>query len=123
MRFAEVPHWLVPTPSSILSEAIQSYQTFLPHAFATVQLALLGLAIGIACGLTVAVVLHRFTFIRELFYPFLLCRKMFQFLSWHHCLLFGLASAYYRSLSLSVLCAFSRLSLRQWMDSGKQHLS
>lgn len=72
VRFAEVPHWLVPTPSSILSEAIQSYQTFLPHAFATVQLALLGLAIGIACGLTVAIVLHRFTFIRELFYPILI---------------------------------------------------
>ncbi|MEY9977392.1 ABC-type nitrate/sulfonate/bicarbonate transport system permease component [Lysinibacillus sp. RC79] len=72
VRFADVPHWLLPAPSAILKEGLQSYETFVPHAFATVQLALLGLAIGILCGLTVAVLLHRFTFVRELFYPILI---------------------------------------------------
>lgn len=72
VRFADVPHWLLPAPSAILKEGFQSYDTFLPHALATVQLAILGLAIGILCGLTVAVILHRFTFIRELFYPILI---------------------------------------------------
>ncbi|MFF2796624.1 ABC transporter permease [Lysinibacillus xylanilyticus] len=72
VRFADVPHWLLPTPSSILKEGFQSYETFVPHALATVQLALLGLAIGILCGLMVAVLLHRFTFVRELFYPILI---------------------------------------------------
>ncbi|MFJ7183693.1 ABC transporter permease [Lysinibacillus xylanilyticus] len=72
VRFADVPHWLLPTPSSILKEGFQSYETFVPHALATIQLALLGLAIGILCGLTVAVLLHRFTFVRELFYPILI---------------------------------------------------
>jgi len=72
VRFADVPHWLLPTPSSILKEGFHSYETFVPHALATVQLALLGLAIGILCGLMVAVLLHRFTFVRELFYPILI---------------------------------------------------
>ncbi|WP_223554264.1 ABC transporter permease [Lysinibacillus sphaericus] len=72
VRFADVPHWLLPAPSAILKEGFQSYDTFLPHVLATVQLAILGLAIGILCGLTVAVILHRFTFIRELFYPILI---------------------------------------------------
>lgn len=72
VHVAEVPHWLLPAPSRILMEGFQSYPTFLPHALATVQLAILGLAIGICCGLTVAIVLHRFLFIRELFYPILI---------------------------------------------------
>ncbi|MEK5232137.1 ABC transporter permease [Lysinibacillus sp. FSL K6-0232] len=69
---AEVPQWLLPAPSVIVREGFQSYQTFIPHALATVQLALLGLVIGIGCGLIVAIILHRFTFIRELFYPILI---------------------------------------------------
>ncbi len=72
VRFAAIPHWLLPAPSAILKEGFQSYETFVPHAFATIQLALLGLAIGILCGLTVAVLLHRFTLVRELFYPILI---------------------------------------------------
>lgn len=69
---AEVPQWLLPAPSVIVREGFQSYQTFIPHALATVQLALLGLVIGIGCGLIVAIILYRFTFIRELFYPILI---------------------------------------------------
>ncbi|MDM5349766.1 ABC transporter permease [Lysinibacillus sp. fkY74-1] len=72
VHIADVPPWLLPAPSIILKEGFQSYQTFLPHALATVELALLGLAIGVGCGLTVAIVLHRFTFIRSLFYPILI---------------------------------------------------
>jgi len=72
VHIADVPPWLLPAPSIILVEGLQSYQTFLPHALATVQLALLGLAIGVGCGLSMAIVLHRFTFIRELFYPILI---------------------------------------------------
>lgn len=72
VRLADIPHWLLPTPSGILTEGIRSYETFMPHAFATVKLALLGLTISICCGLAVAVLLHRFSFIRELFYPILI---------------------------------------------------
>ena len=72
VRLADIPHWLLPAPSAILTEGIQSYETFMPHAFATVKLALLGLTIGIGCGLAVAVLLHRFSFIRELLYPVLI---------------------------------------------------
>ncbi|MDM5233736.1 ABC transporter permease [Lysinibacillus pakistanensis] len=72
VRLADIPHWLLPSPSAILTEGIRSFETFMPHAFATVQLALLGLTIGICCGLAVAVLLHRFSFIRELFYPILI---------------------------------------------------
>lgn len=66
------PHWLLPAPSAIVIEAIRSYKAFSPHVLASVQLALLGLAIGIMFGLSVAVLLHRSTMIRELFYPILI---------------------------------------------------
>jgi len=72
VRLEDIPHWLLPAPSAILAEGIRSYETFMPHAFATVKLALLGLTIGICCGLAVAVLLHRFSFIRKLFYPILI---------------------------------------------------
>ena len=28
VRFADVPHWLLPTPSAIVKEGFQSYKTF-----------------------------------------------------------------------------------------------
>lgn len=72
VQFAQLPQWLLPAPSAIIMEAVQSYKAFLPHVFASVQLALLGLAIGIIFGLSVAVLLHRSAMIRELFYPILI---------------------------------------------------
>ncbi|GLC89047.1 ABC transporter permease [Lysinibacillus piscis] len=72
VRLAEIPHWLLPAPSRIFKEATQSYDTFFPHVMATIQLALLGLTIGVLCGLSVAILLHRFVFIRELLYPILI---------------------------------------------------
>ncbi|CAM5199230.1 hypothetical protein LSPH26S_02454 [Lysinibacillus sphaericus] len=51
IRVADIPHWLLPAPSAIMIEGIESYSTFIPHVWATIQLALLGLAIGVMCGL------------------------------------------------------------------------
>ncbi len=72
IRLAEIPHWLLPAPSAIVMEGMHSYQTFLPHVFATIQLAVIGLAIGVLCGLSVAVLLHRSNTIRAFLYPILI---------------------------------------------------
>ncbi|CAM5231432.1 hypothetical protein LSPH24S_00437 [Lysinibacillus sphaericus] len=75
IRVADIPHWLLPAPSAIMIEGIESYSTFIPHVWATIQLALLGLAIGVMCGLSVAVFLHRSSTIRAFVYPILFVPK------------------------------------------------
>ncbi|OEC01468.1 nitrate ABC transporter permease [Lysinibacillus sphaericus] len=72
IRIADIPHWLLPAPSAIMIEGIESFSTFSPHVWATIQLALLGLAIGVICGLSVAVFLHRSSTIRAFVYPILI---------------------------------------------------
>lgn len=72
IHVANIPQWLLPAPSAIVVEGIHSYQTFLPHVIATIQLALLGLTIGVLCGLSVAVLLHRSATMRAFVYPILI---------------------------------------------------
>ncbi|MEK5333000.1 MULTISPECIES: ABC transporter permease [unclassified Lysinibacillus] len=72
IRLADIPHWLLPAPSAIVTEGVHSYKTFMPHVFATIQLAVLGLAIGIFFGLSVAILLHRSATVRAFVYPILI---------------------------------------------------
>ncbi|MFJ5766419.1 ABC transporter permease [Lysinibacillus sp. NPDC093210] len=72
IRLADIPHWLLPAPSAIVTEGVHSYETFMPHVFATIQLAVLGLAIGIFFGLSVAILLHRSATVRAFVYPILI---------------------------------------------------
>ncbi|MEW9502577.1 ABC transporter permease [Jeotgalibacillus marinus] len=65
----EIPKWLLPAPSEIWAEAIAGWGNYSHHFISTIKLSLLGLLIGSAVGLIVAVSLHRLPTMREAFYP------------------------------------------------------
>ncbi|WP_433957651.1 ABC transporter permease [Cytobacillus horneckiae] len=72
VRLADVPEWLLPSPTAILHEAITGWSNFSGHMFSTVQLAVLGFIIGTSIGLLTAMLLHVVPFLREAVYPLLI---------------------------------------------------
>ncbi|UOQ92410.1 ABC transporter permease [Halobacillus shinanisalinarum] len=71
-RMFDVPEWLLPAPSLIWQEAISGWSQYSHHLFSTIQLTLLGFAIGSSFGLLVAILLHMIPKLREAIYPLLI---------------------------------------------------
>ncbi|WP_248735000.1 ABC transporter permease [Neobacillus rhizosphaerae] len=67
-----VPDWLLPTPTKIFYEGFDGWSNFYPHLLSTIQLSLLGFALGLLIGLLTAILLHLLPFIRESIYPLLI---------------------------------------------------
>ncbi|WP_461610456.1 ABC transporter permease [Cytobacillus kochii] len=71
MLFA-IPPWLLPAPTSILSEAIAGWDSLTPHLLSTIQLTTIGLVIGTTIGIFTAITLHLVPFLKEAIYPLLI---------------------------------------------------
>jgi ABC-type nitrate/sulfonate/bicarbonate transport system permease component len=71
-RIADIPAWLLPSPSRIANETFAVWPTFQEHLSSTVFLTLLGFLIGCGIGLVVAVGLHLVPALRESVYPLLI---------------------------------------------------
>lgn len=63
--------WLLPSPISIVQEAIRIWPRLMTHTEATVQLTLLGFAGGSAVGFVLAALLHLIPGVRAAVYPLL----------------------------------------------------
>ncbi|MGM0846333.1 MAG: ABC transporter permease [Bacillota bacterium] len=72
VRMADIPAWLLPSPSRIGSEAVAVWPTFQEHLTSTVFLTLFGFVIGCGIGLVVAIGLHLIPVLRETVYPLLI---------------------------------------------------
>ncbi|MFZ3589716.1 ABC transporter permease [Bacillus sp. DJP31] len=72
VKLAEVPDWLLPPPTKIMTEAIIGWGEFYPDLLSTIMLALLGLLIGSGIGLLTAILLHLLPVVRESVYPLLI---------------------------------------------------
>uniref|UniRef100_UPI0006D5428C ABC transporter permease n=1 Tax=Paenibacillus dakarensis TaxID=1527293 RepID=UPI0006D5428C len=66
-----VEEWILPPPSNIAKEAAASSKGLLDHTAATLQLTLLGFAIGTAIGLIIALMLHLVPWLKKALYPLL----------------------------------------------------
>ncbi|GAA0307222.1 ABC-type nitrate/sulfonate/bicarbonate transport system permease component [Gracilibacillus halotolerans] len=71
-RLFNIESWILPAPSIILQEAVQSWTNYQHHISSTVVLTLSGFAIGVSIGLLIAVLLHVLPFVRQMVYPVLL---------------------------------------------------
>ena len=71
-RLADIPAWLLPSPTGIGKEAVAVWPTFQEHLTSTVFLTLLGFLVGCGIGLVVAVGLHLVPVLRESVYPLLI---------------------------------------------------
>ncbi|MGO4543803.1 ABC transporter permease [Paenibacillus sp. 2TAB23] len=63
--------WLIPSPVSIVNEAIQIWPRLMEHTEATVQLTLIGFVGGSAVGFVLAALLHLIPGVRTAVYPLL----------------------------------------------------
>lgn len=64
--------WVLPSPSTIVDQAISEASGLWVHAFATLRLMLLGFVIGSAVGLVVAFSLHYIPFLKSALYPLII---------------------------------------------------
>ncbi|MGM0880947.1 MAG: ABC transporter permease [Bacillota bacterium] len=64
-------HWIVPSPFSIVQEAVMIWPRLMEHTEATVQLTLLGFVGGSAVGFVLAALLHLIPGVRTGVYPLL----------------------------------------------------
>ncbi|RWZ58086.1 ABC transporter permease [Halobacillus fulvus] len=71
-RFLAIQEWLFPAPTTIIREGINGWSQYAPHLLSTIQLTLIGFAIGTLIGLAVAVILHLIPSLREAVYPLLI---------------------------------------------------
>ncbi|UOQ86423.1 ABC transporter permease [Gracilibacillus salinarum] len=71
-RLLQIPSWILPAPTEIITEAIQGWANFQQHVWATVSLTTGGFIIGTLCGLIIAMLLHVLPRVREAVYPLLI---------------------------------------------------
>ncbi|WP_053217475.1 ABC transporter permease [Virgibacillus senegalensis] len=69
---ANVPAWLLPSPSQIWLEAVSGWADYQQHLFSTIKLTLLGFSIGTSIGIGSAVCLHLLPKLRETVYPLMI---------------------------------------------------
>lgn len=70
-RVAEVPAYILPTPSAIALALAENYTLLLDHTMVTLTAVLGGLALAILIALTLAVVMDRWKLIKDALYPLL----------------------------------------------------
>lgn len=70
--YFKVEDWLLPSPMKIVEEAILSWESLEVHFLSTLFLSLYGFLLGTAVGLTIAILLHRVSFIKKAIYPLLI---------------------------------------------------
>lgn len=68
----KVEKWLLPAPSAIFIEGIESSQNLFGHITSTTELALSGFFIGSCIGLLIAAILHLFPGVKDAVYPLLI---------------------------------------------------
>lgn len=69
VRVFEIPHYVLPTPSGIVSEGIRNAPLITPHYGVTFYEATLGLLAAIIIGIPAGMVLSYSQFLRRSFYP------------------------------------------------------
>lgn len=68
----KVEKWLLPAPSAIFIEGIESSQNLFGHLTSTTELALSGFFIGSCIGLLISAILHLFPGVKDAVYPLLI---------------------------------------------------
>lgn len=72
VKILEIEQWLLPAPSQIFNEMIHGTDVYLEHLWPTIQLCIIGLAIGCTVGIVTGIILHIVPFLRQAFYPILI---------------------------------------------------
>ena len=72
LRWFQVPHYIMPTPSAIARALVTDFHLILPHLGHTLVQLLAGFAIGASIGLVLAAVITQFPFAEKIIAPYIL---------------------------------------------------
>lgn len=72
LRWFEVPHYILPTPSQIAVALVKDFPLILPHLGYTLVVLFSGFGIGAAIGLILAAVITQFPFAEKIIAPYIL---------------------------------------------------
>ena len=73
VKVYQVEAWLLPAPTAIMREALNSSPRLWMHTVATLEIAIIGFILGTVVGLVLSVVLHTvFPPLRQAFYPLII---------------------------------------------------
>ncbi|WP_090830648.1 MULTISPECIES: ABC transporter permease [unclassified Bacillus (in: firmicutes)] len=72
VKIADVPQWLLPSPTTIFLEAGRGWAEFYPDVLSTIKIALLGFGVGSLIGLIVAILLHNLRGMQKTVYPLII---------------------------------------------------
>lgn len=72
LRWFQVPHYIMPTPSAIATALVKDFHLILPHLGHTLVELLAGFAIGATIGLVLAAVITQFPFAEKIIAPYIL---------------------------------------------------
>lgn len=71
-RWFQLPAWVLPAPTAIFQEAVDSWANYQHHLLSTVTLTGSGFIIGVTVGIIIAIVLHILPRLQEAIYPLLI---------------------------------------------------
>jgi NitT/TauT family transport system permease protein len=72
LRFFEVPHYILPTPSQIATALVTEWTFIWPHLLVTLHELLLGFSIGASIGFLLAALITQFPFVEKVVTPYIL---------------------------------------------------
>lgn len=72
IRWAEVPEYVLPTPSAVITALFTDFEFIGPHLFYTLVELFSGYAIGASIGLILAAVITQFPFVEKIVAPYIL---------------------------------------------------
>jgi NitT/TauT family transport system permease protein len=72
LRFLDVPQYILPTPSRIVTALITDFRFIGPHIVVTLTELITGFAIGASIGLVLAAVITQFPFVEKVITPYIL---------------------------------------------------
>lgn len=58
VTFFQIEKWLLPSPLDIAKEGAASFSRLMMHTGATIQICLIGFAVGVSCGIVAALIMH-----------------------------------------------------------------
>ncbi|MEC9257369.1 MAG: ABC transporter permease, partial [Candidatus Poribacteria bacterium] len=72
VRFYQVPHYILPTPTLILTELIKKHVLLATHTLVTLQEMLIGFTLAIVIAIPIAILMFQFNALEYAFYPFII---------------------------------------------------
>ncbi|SDB27702.1 ABC-type nitrate/sulfonate/bicarbonate transport system, permease component [Eubacterium oxidoreducens] len=106
-----VPHYMLPSPVSVVQAFIEDFPLLMGHAKTTVVEALIGLAIGTALGFLCAVLMNHFKGFYKAFYPIVVITQTIPTVAIAPLLILWLGYAMAPKIVLVIITAFFPITI------------